>query len=198
MKTKKRTNTFLPLNLQYFAEPTEPQEPTNPEPPANEPTEPQEPNNKHMIPKTRFDQVNERAKAAEAALQKIKDEEAERQRKAQEEQGKFEELYNEASGKAKQFEQEYETAKEKAERLEGVMNSMLESKLQVIPDEYHDLIPENLSPEQKLDWISKAEAKGLFKDTSQEPLGDVTNPAQPTEDLNDLSVNQLFQRGYKN
>src|SRR5690625_2337570 len=165
---------LLPLNLQFFAADPggDPQDP----PADPEPKEPPNNNEPHadpkpkdpMIPKTRFDEVNERAKLAEAELQKLRDAEAERVRLAKEKQGEYETLYQEAEGKAKEFETNYTTAKERADRLEGVMTNMLNAKLETVPEEYHDLIPENLSSEEKLEWVTKAEAKGLLKDKSKE------------------------------
>lgn len=188
-----------PLNLQFFAGDPEPE--SDPEPEGNpKPEDDPDPKTKpdKTVPYSRFDEVNKRANEAEAELQKIKDAEAERVRLAKEKQGEYETLYQEADGKAKKFEQNYETAKEKAKRLEGVVNNILNTKLESIPEEFHELIPENLSPEQKLDWIEKASAKGLFKDKSQEPLGGATNPTQQPIDLDSLNVQQLMQSGYKN
>ena len=192
----------LPLDLQFFAGNPNPdgnEPPAEPEPEPTPQAEP-EPTAKpdKTVPYARFDEVNERAKLAEAALQKIKDDEAERVRLAKEKQGEYETLYQEAEGKAKQFESDYETAKERADRLEGVMTNMLNAKLETVPEEYHDLIPENLSSEEKLEWVTKAEAKGLLKDKSKEPLGRGTNPAGSATDLDGLPVSQLFQSGYKN
>lgn len=204
-------NTFLPLDLQFFGGQGEPQEPNNPAEPkeSNEPNEPktpaepQEPNNQKepnkpkepagkdpiMIPKTRFDQVKQELDALKRAQ-----EEADRQ--AKEKQGEFQDLYKQTSEELNQTKEGYQQSQTRVEQLEGVMNSMLDSRLENIPDEYHDLIPDNLSPEQKLEWISKAESRGLFKDKSQEPLGGATNPGGQQQDLENMSVNQLLQQGY--
>jgi len=184
---------LLPLNLQFFAADPEPEGDPEPAPEGDPKSKPDK-----TVPYSRFDEVNKRANDAEAALQKIKDDEAERERLAREKQGEFEKLYQEADGKAKEFETNYTTVKEKADRLEGVMTNMLNAKLETVPEEYHDLIPENLSSEEKLEWVTKAEAKGLLKDKSKEPLGRGTNPAGSATDLDGLPVSQLFQSGYKN
>lgn len=47
----------------------------------------------HMIPKSRFDEVNNRAKEAEKKLAALESEKAEQEKKALEESGKFKELY---------------------------------------------------------------------------------------------------------
>lgn len=189
---------LMPLNLQFFAADPEPEGDPDPAPEDDpKPKGDSDPKPDKTVPYSRFDEVNQRAKDAEAELQKIRDAEAERERQAKEKQGEYESLYQEAEGKAKKFESNYETAKEKAERLEGVVNNMLTAKLKGIPEDFHDLIPENLSSEQKLDWVTKAEAKGLFKDNSEESLGGSTNPQEVPTDLDKLPVSKLFQSGYK-
>lgn len=39
---------------------------------------------------------------------------------------------------------------------------MVDEKMKVVPKELADLIPTNLTAPQTLDWLNKAEAKGLF------------------------------------
>jgi len=197
---------FLPLNLQHFAadaageganntddsQNNAQQESSNPTTQDDKGTNDQN----IMIPKTRFDEVNTKYKDAKEQLDKIlqkqKDEELERQKQ----QGKFEDLYNTATSDLEKYKKDFESANTRVEELEGVINSMLNTKLETIPEEYHDLIPDNLNPEQKLDWISKAETKGLFKDTTQEPVGGQTNPTQQPQDLSELSATQLLSMAY--
>ncbi len=201
-----KKDMLLPLNLQFFGgepggepsnlEPSEPTEPSNPTEPKNlEPTpatqEPNEPKKDQiMIPKTRFDQVKQELDQLKTAQQQALIDE-------QKKQGEFEKLYGQASKELETYKKDFNSTKERAEHLEGIMTSMLNTKMETIPEEFHDLIPENLSPEQKLDWISKADAKGLFKDKSQEPLGGQTNPGAQKADLDNMPVNLMFQSGYK-
>jgi len=206
---RKETSTtaegaFLPLNLQYFSEP-EPSpgqnEPSEPEP--SNPTIKDEPTNEPqqkdiMIPKTRFDEVNNKYKTAQDELNKILKQQEQDELDKQKQQGEFEKLYNKATEDLQIYKGDYEKTSSRVEELEGIITSMLNSKLESIPEEFHDLIPENLSPEAKLDWISKADAKGLFKDQSQEPVGGQTNPTAKQTDLESLNVHQLMQSGYKN
>lgn len=207
---KKTQTEPLVLNLQFFAEsggeetpPTDPeQQPEGGNEPAN-PTKqddvPKTPEDKEiMIPKSRFDEINNQKKAAQDELNKIKQAQEQAKIDQQKEQGKFEDLYNQASSDAQKYKGDYEKSSTRVVELEGIITSMLETKLESIPEEYHDLIPENLTPEAKLDWISKADAKGLFVDKSQEPLGGQTNPTTKQTDLEQLTDHQLFQGGYKN
>ncbi|MGM0807511.1 MAG: hypothetical protein ACQET8_22660 [Bacillota bacterium] len=127
----------------------------------------------HMIPKSRFNEVNSKYKDVAAELQALKDAQAQRELDDKKQQGHFEELYNTANT-------ELGTLKPRVEVLEGVINSLLTTKLEVIPKEYHALIPEG-SPESKLAWINTAESTGLFgKQTqvNQQPVGGMTNGTQ--------------------
>lgn len=191
----------LPLrlgDLQFFAEPGDP--PADPEDPPNPEDDPEPPADPKdiMIPKTRFDEVNTKYKTAQEQLDKLlKDQEdAELEKKKQ--QGEFENLYNKATEDLETYKGNYEKSTTRVEQLEGIITSMLNTKLESIPEEFRDLIPENLSPEQKLDWITKADSKGLFKDKSQDPLGGATNPSGKTQDLEKLNAHQLMQNGYRN
>lgn len=202
-KTEEDTElSDLPLrlgNLQFFAEPGDPpaDPPADPPNPEDDPEPPADPKD-IMIPKTRFDEVNTKYKTVQEQLDKLlKDQEdAELEKKKQ--QGEFENLYNKATEDLETYKGNYEKSTTRVEQLEGIITSMLNTKLESIPEEFRDLIPENLSPEQKLDWITKADSKGLFKDKSQDPLGGATNPSGKPQDLEKLNVHQLMQGGYKN
>lgn len=163
-------------------------------------------NQEHMIPKSRFDEVNNNFKAMKEELDEIKTE-REKTKKAQEKQereeaekrGEFENLYNETKQEAETFKSQVEQANERVESLEGVINGLLESKLEAIDEEYHDLIPDNLTPEQKLSWVNNAESKGLFgsKQEKQEPLGEQTNPQGNQEvDVNKMNPIEMMMSGY--
>jgi len=85
-------------------------------------------------------------------------------------------------------------------QLESVVQSLLETKLSAIDEQFHDLIPDNLPPHEKLAWIGKAEQKGLFTKKPQTPVGESTNPASQMRavDLGNLSPRQLLSMGYSN
>lgn len=48
-----------------------------------------------------------------------------------------------------------------AERLETVVNSIVETKVKAVPEEYKGLIPDG-DAVSKLEWLTKAETSGLF------------------------------------
>ncbi|TWM32240.1 hypothetical protein CHCC14819_0436 [Bacillus licheniformis] len=165
-------------------EPTTPSEPTTPDKPKNEDT---------MIPKSRFDEINEKYKEMAdkvAAFEKAQSEaaaEAERkQLEAKKEQGKFEELYNATQKELESYKQ-YQS---RAEELEGMIQGMVEAKLQAVPKEMHDLVPDNLSPEAMLAWLNKAETKGLFGKPDVKEVGKPSNKSNesPKVDKANLSA----------
>jgi hypothetical protein len=158
----------LKLNLQYFSEPTDPPATPPTDPPAN--PEPQG----HMIPKTRFDEVNNKNKQLQSELQALKDAEAAKALEDKKQQGHYEELYNTSNT-------ELSALKPRIESLEGVINSLLQTKLDTIPKEYHALIPEG-TPESRLAWINTAESTGLFgkPQVNQNPVGGMTNGTPPS------------------
>jgi archaellum component FlaC len=199
---------LLPLNLQFFAEGESSNEGGNASPSdATLNTDPgvnidtsapaQQQNSEVMIPKHRFDEVNNKYKEVKAQLDAILEQQAEAERKAQEEQGKFKELYEKTASEFTMFKEQYEQVEARAKQLESVIQSLLETKLSAIDEQYHDLIPDNLTPEEKLAWIDKAEQKGLFGKKAQTPIGEGTNPSQAQAiDLNSLSPIQLLRAGY--
>lgn len=153
-----------------------------------------------MIPKARFDEINAKYKEVQAKLDQLLEERANAERAAKEQQGKFEELYNTANAELTKYKAEHKAASERAAKLESVINSLLEAKLEGVPEEFRDLIPSNLTPEEKLDWLTAAEKKGLFgaRDSKREtPIGKATNPGQnQTIDLNKLSPVAMLRAAY--
>jgi DNA repair exonuclease SbcCD ATPase subunit len=200
-----KLNDLLRLNLQYFAEGDNatPSEATiNTEQNGVENTQnsageaPKQPTDK-FIPKSRFDEVNQKFKDVQSQLDALLAEKKETERRAQEEQGKYQELYENTTKEFSQVKTQYESVETRAKELEGVINTLIETKLSTIPEDFHDLIPGNLTPEQKLDWINKAETKGLFGKREQKPIGESSNPSHAQSfDLNTLSPVQLLKAGY--
>lgn len=198
----KKQRFLLPLNIQYFAEEGNAENSTD----ASLNTEVQATDNSageapkqsdRMIPKSRFDEVNQKFKDVQSQLDALLSEKKEADRKAQEERGKYQELYENTTKEYTQVKSQYESVENRAKELEGVINGLLETKLTAIPEDFRDLIPGNLTPEQKLDWINKAEAKGLFSKKEQKPIGESSNPSHAQSfDLNSLNPMQLLRAGY--
>lgn len=168
--------------------------PVTTEPVAAEPTQPTE----NMIPKSRFDEVNGKYRELEAQLATLQAE-AEERRKAdeaaaleqKEKQGEFEELYRKADGELATYKEKATTVEARAAQLETVINGLVEAELATIGEDLVDLIPDGMTPEAKLEWISKAKAKGLFgkKDVeigTSKAGGDAKPPKVDTAKLSPL------------
>ncbi|WP_019241506.1 MULTISPECIES: hypothetical protein [Bacillus] len=163
-------NNLLKLNLQYFAEgdgadnSSDVTENTdNAAQGDNENTQ-----SEHMIPKSRFDEINTRYKEVQAKLDEFTQAQKAAETKAQEEAGEFKGLYE-------TMKLTHDSLELRNKELEAVVGDMLSTKLAGIPKELHELIPDNLSTEGKLSWITKAETKGLFGKKEQKPVGSQTN-----------------------
>lgn len=179
---------FLKLNLQFFADNLE----GEPDKGNGEPNPKEEPKNDPMIPKSRFDEVNSKYKELSSQLAEFQKAEAERQAKAEEEkrkqaeeQGKYQELYTNLQ---KELEQK-QTRVSRADELEKLVESMVNTKMEKVPKDLADLVPENLSPEQKLTWLNKAEEKGLFATKEVKEIGKPSNktPKEQKVDTKKLS-----------
>jgi hypothetical protein len=182
---------FLPLNLQYFAE-------GDPEPAgAGEPNNKggAEPNN--PIPYDRFKKVNDEKNDLKEKYEALIKQQQDDDLQKKQEQGQFEELYKTASSELETFKQQFQSADEKIKEYEGVINGLLTSKLELIPEEFHELIPDNLSTQQKLDWINKAEEKKLFTKKNS-PLGNATNFNQSQNiDVSKMNSLEKMSLAYK-
>lgn len=161
-------------------------------------------NNEVMIPKARFDEVNNKYKETANQLKELQKQlqafqEAQKQAEieAQKEQGKYRELYEGLNSEYESLKGTLSKFEARAQELEGYIAQMLEAKLENIPEDQRDLIPDGLTPEQKLAWLEKAEAKGLFGRRPDMPIGEGTNPTQqPTQDISELSAFQKILMGY--
>jgi len=121
---------------------------------ASEKTEKIEKDREGFIPRDRFDEVNQLAKDRKEKLDQIEKD----QKKAAEErlaqQDKWKEL---AENRGK----ELDAAKVKAEKLdsyEETLQGVLNSQVEQIPEEYRTLIPDELTTQQKLDWMAQNQA----------------------------------------
>lgn len=185
------------LNLQFFAE----DNPNGDDPSAgtkNTDKDQKDDKQEHMIPKSRFDEINSKYKDIQTKYDEIIKQQEEHDKKQKEEQGKFEELYKSASGELEGYKTKNQEHETKVKELETVIQGLLDTKLSTIPEELHEIIPENLSIVQKLDWINKAEQKGLLKTVkSDTPLSNPTNYKQQTDiDFTKFNPTQLMSMGY--
>jgi ribonucleoside-triphosphate reductase len=182
------------LNLQFFAESTngnnaastDGSQNTDQSVQNNNSAAQQSNNSEHMIPKSRFDEVNQKFKDVQKQLDDLLAAKTAAEKSEAEKRGEFEKLYQEANRSA-------ETFKNRAEALEGVVTQLLEQRLESIPADLRDLIPAEYSVEQKLAWIANAEQKGLFSKRQHQQIGGETNSNQ----TQGITKEQFLKMGYQ-
>lgn len=95
---------------------------------------------------------------------------------------------------------EAEKTKAELKEYEELVSNLIETKLKEIPEDYKELIPDNLSLKQKLNWLEKAEVKGLFnKEEKKKPnieIGKPMNVDAPSVDTSKLTGSQLLRMAY--
>lgn len=92
----------------------------------------------HMIPKSRFDELNNKLKAMEEAQAKLQQEREEAERKAAEEQGEYRKLYEQATAKLG----ELTPKSQMADKLAEMVNAQLKAEVDKWPEEVKALLPE--------------------------------------------------------
>jgi chromosome segregation ATPase len=203
------SSNFLKMNLQFFAEEQESSATSdgtentatgveNKDTSAGQQSKQSKEDN--FIPKSRFDEVNSKFKDVQKQLDQLLSEKSEQEKKAAEQRGEYEKLYKTAEEQLTTFKSQYEQTDARAKSLEGIITEMLDNRLKAIPEDLHELIPDGLTPEQRLAWIDKAERKGVFNTAkkSEQPVGEGTNPAnnQAGADLTNMNPFQLLKAGY--
>ena len=103
----------------------------------------------------------------------------------------------EKAGKVETVSKENETLKKDIEEL---ITKLVETKLGQVPEEYKELIPDNLDLTQKLNWLDKAEAKGLFNKVEKKKpnveIGKPMNIEPENVDTTKLTGSQLLKLAY--
>lgn len=113
----------------------------------------------------------------------------------------------EKAGKVETVSKENETLKKDIEtrdtqikQYEELITKLVETKLAQIPEEYKELIPDNLELTQKLSWLEKAEAKGLFNKVEKKKpnveIGKPMNIEPDNVDTTKLTGSQLLKLAY--
>lgn len=149
-----------------------------------------------MIPKKRFDKVNQKYKSLMESEKSLRHELEDHQYLYTQSKDQVQQL----EGQLKEANKEIKQQKERTQTLEKTIQALTDYELDKIPEIYHDLIPENLSVEEKLRWIVKAKEKGLFSATiiaGTTKIGEPTNHKQRKNvDYNKMSAFELLSMGY--
>jgi ribonucleoside-triphosphate reductase len=158
--------------------------------------------NEHMIPKSRFDEVNNSLKELQTQLDKFNKEKEQADLEVKKKKGEFEELYNTTQQELETYKTNSKQTSERVEQLEGIIQTLVDAELEAVPEDFRDLVPENFTAEQKLSWITNAKKKGLFGSTQpnkeEQELGGATNQQtqQPQVDVGKMSITDLFKSAY--
>lgn len=96
----------------------------------------------------------------------------------------------------KENEKQQSTIKE----YEDLLTNLVEEKIKQIPDQFKDLVPDNMTLKQQLSWLQKAEQKGLFtREEKQNPSIEVGKPMNvevPKVDTSKMSASELMRMAY--
>lgn len=134
----------------------------------------------------------EKPEEATVDVETLKNELAEANKKAEEVQGLTVEIEN--------LKKESESKDSTIREYEELIGKMVETKLEQVPAEFKELIPDNLDLKQKLSWLEKAEAKGLFtKEEKKKPnveIGKPMNIETPVVDTSKMTAGQLLRMAY--
>jgi seryl-tRNA synthetase len=120
-----------------------------------------------MIPKERFDEVNEKYKGLASQM-------AEMQKAKEAMEAQLAEMKTASESTSTTIKETTEKLESQVKQYETVISEMYSTKLETVPEEYHDLIPEG-SAEQKLAFINKLEQKGLLKKVKAVEIGTPLN-----------------------
>lgn len=81
---------------------------------------------------------------------------------------------------------------------EATLQTIVDDLIDDVPEDFRDLIPEQLSPADKISWIRKATKANLFKQQASSSGPDSQRPrSKPDIDLTNMSPQQLIKAGYK-
>ena len=165
-------------------------------------TDPNHQQEEKTVPYTRFAELNKKTRDLQTQLDTLvtektkQDKEKEKQeREAKEKQGEFEKLYTETKDKYEAIETEKESYKTRVETLEAVVQELLNNELNDIDKEHQELIPD-LSVEDKLSWINKAKANGLFGKKEENPIGGASNPPPATKKIGEMTPSELIKMSF--
>lgn len=124
----------------------------------------------HMIPKSRFDELNNKLKAMEEQAAKLQQEREEAERKAAEEQGEYRKLYEQATAKVGEL-----TPKSKMlDKLSDMVSAQLKAEVDKWPEEVKALLPE-----ESTDTLAFYEAVNRARPLAQKLTEATTQPAPP-------------------
>lgn len=149
-----------------------------------------------MIPKHRFDEVYGQMKTLQEQVEAINAEKVAKEKEELEKTNQYKTLYEQQSEEYNKYKTQVTTLEAKTTEYEKMFEGMVQAKLDSIPEDYRELVPSNLTLSEKMDWINKAESKGLFKSKVEVEVGKPTNAPPQQIDLNKLNESELLSLAY--
>src|SRR5690554_585626 len=101
-------------------------------------------NTGNMIPQSRFNEINNKYKDTQQKLDELLKAKNDADEDAKKKQGEFESLYNDLKN-------EHDPLKEETNKYKEVFKTMLQNRLDDVPEEFKDLIPSGSEIEQ-MQW----------------------------------------------
>jgi hypothetical protein len=105
----------------------------------------------HMIPLSRLNEEIEKRKAAELKATTLETESAARLEEQLKEQGKYKEIAEQRAQKLA----ELEPKANQVNSMESTLKSVLAAQIESLPEDKRVLVPEELTTQQKLNWLAK-------------------------------------------
>lgn len=147
---------------------------------------------KQEEPKKEPEKKVEKGEEVKVDVEALKNELAEANKKASEVEG--------LTATIETMKQDSEKKDSVIKEYEELVGKLIETKMEQIPAEFKDLIPDNLDLKQKLNWLEKAESKGLFnKEEKKKPnveIGKPMNVETAQIDTTKLTPSQLMKMAY--
>lgn len=133
-----------------------------PAPPADPPTPSPTPGDQTgvQIPKARFDEVNDRMKAAEAELQRLKDAQATADEARLQKEKDFEALATKRAGERDEWKGKAEQATERLSSLETRLHAIADERAKALPEKLQARVPasDKLDATARMEKIEELEA----------------------------------------
>lgn len=115
------------------------------------------PAQEHMIPKSRFDEVNTALKQLQDWKAKQEAEARKAADKAAADKGEWERLAKEREAERNALASQHETAQARAEALSTAMEAQIKARVRALPEELRDMIPVDADVLTRYELVGKAE-----------------------------------------
>lgn len=104
-----------------------------------------------FIPRDRFDEINEKNKELKKQLEQVEaDKKAETEKRLADQEN-----WKELADKRGADLAEAQAKADKVAAMEETLQGLLDAQIEMIPEEYRSMVPEEYTPKQKIDWISQ-------------------------------------------